>query len=201
MLIGILTRGLDMKFSFEVYNVSKKDAELKTTPTASFPLPEVQISAYSITKVNANVKCPHSRFIKKHLCSNCSSVEDALAYSEARILFAPTVANGVLFGTSQKEVWKTIPILYEDAYLCQNKDGMKHYTCIMKNKQCKLDGENCYTWHHKRNGHMFYKETICIDTGYNLNSVSKKKSEVNNAMTSMFGEEWQSKFMQANDGN
>ena len=67
----------------------------------------------------------------------------------------------------------------------------------MKAKQCKLDGENCFTWHYTRNGHLFYKETICTDTEFNLNK-STKKGEVNNAMTSMFGEEWQSKFVTAN---
>merc|ERR1712212_1391666 len=201
MLIGTFMRGLDMEFSIKLNNLNKKDAELKTIPTAAFPLPEVQVPTYSITKEDPNLKCPHSRFIKKHLCSNCTSIEDALAYSEARVLFAPTGANGVLFGTSEKEAWTAIPIPYEDAYLCQNKDGMKHYTCIMKNKQCRLDGENCYTWHHTRNGHMFYKETICTDTGYNLNSAWTKKGDVNNAMTSMFGEEWQSKFVKAYDGN
>merc|ERR1712212_992234 len=199
MLIGTFMRGLDMEFSIKLNNLNKKDAELKTSPTAAFPLSEIQLPTYSITKENPNLKCPHSRFIKKHLCSNCSSVEDALAYSEARVLFAPTGTNGVLFGTSENAAWTPIPIPNEDAYLCQNKEGMRHYTCKMKTKQCKLDGENCFTWHYTTNGHLFYKETMCTDTGFNLNK-STKKGEVNNAMTSMFGEEWQSKFVKANVG-
>ena len=161
----------------------------------AYPLADVQVPASVNTKTDElPLNCPHNRFIEKHLCVNCTTVEDALAYSEARVKFAPTGTNGVLFGTSDKQAWDSVPIPNENYHLCQNKHGMNHYTCNMKTKKCRLDGSNCYSWHHTRNGHLFYKETICSDTGYNLNNVLAKNGEVNDAMSSTFGENWKIMF-------
>merc|ERR1712150_190924 len=83
------------------------DAEVPIKQDTKLPDSTIQNVA------DLNLTCPHSRFIKKHLCENCTNEQDALSYSEARVKFAPTGTNGVLFGSPEKEAWKFVPIANE----------------------------------------------------------------------------------------
>ena len=107
------------------------------------------------------LQCPHKRFIRKHLCPNCSSEQDALELSKKRIQFSPTGINGVLFGGEEEYLWEIVPNLLGKKNLCKNKYGLVHFTCNMKTNRCRKKGNHCYTWHHTENGHFFYDKTKC----------------------------------------
>lgn len=109
----------------------------------------------------SNIQCPHNMFVKKHLCENCSSEEDALEISKRRVKFSPTVVNGVIFGNEDDNFWETVRNLHGHKTLCKNKIGMMHYTCNLKANRCRRNGKNCFTLHDTENGHFYYQKTVC----------------------------------------
>ena len=108
-----------------------------------------------------NNRCPHNMFVRKHLCANCSSEEDALEISKRRVKFSPTVVNGVIFGNEDNNFWETVTNLHGHKTLCKNKVGMMHYTCNLKANRCRRNGKNCFTLHDTENGHFYYQKTVC----------------------------------------
>ena len=107
------------------------------------------------------VQCPHNLFVRKHLCANCSSEEDALEISKRRVKFSPTVVNGVIFGDKDDDNWEVVTNLHGFKTLCKNKIGMMHYTCNLNANRCRRNGKNCFTLHDTENGHFYYKKTVC----------------------------------------
>ena len=104
-------------------------------------------------------------------------------------------SNSVIVGSTETNAWEIVPIPNEEYFLCQNKLGMIHYTCKGKTKKCRLDGSQCFTWHHTRKGHIYFRETVCSDTGYNLGN-SVIRGQVYNIMSAINGEGWQTKYRQ-----
>ena len=111
-------------------------------------------------RYNVGIVCPHNLFVRKHLCTNCSSEKDALEISKRRVKFSPTVVNGVIFGNEDDNLWETVKLL-EGKTLCKNKIGMMHYTCNLKANRCRRNGKNCFTLHDTENGHFYYQKTVC----------------------------------------
>ena len=108
-----------------------------------------------------NNRCPHNMFVRKHLCANCSSEEDALKISKRRVNFSPTVVNGVIFGNEDDNLWETVTNLPGHKTLCKNKIGMMHYTCNLNANRCRRNGKNCFTLHDTENGHFYHRKTVC----------------------------------------
>ena len=106
-------------------------------------------------------QCPHKTYIFKHLCQNCSSEEDALAFSKERVSVYPTYINGVLFGSNNESDWEVVTSANGEKDLCKNKYGWMHFTCNLKTNRCRKNGMKCFTWHHISNGHFFYKKIKC----------------------------------------
>lgn len=111
---------------------------------------------------NDNFQCPHSLFVRKHLCANCSTEKDALEISKRRIEFSPTMVNGVIFGSKEDHHWETVTNLHGYKKLCKNKIGMVHFTCNLRANRCRRNGKNCFTLHDTENGHFLYQKTVCM---------------------------------------
>ena len=108
-----------------------------------------------------DTECPHSSFVRKHLCSNCSSESDALKVSIRRTEFSPTAINGVIFGERDHNLWEIVNDFHGHKTMCKNKQGMMHFTCNLSANRCQKNGKSCFTLHDAENGHFFYKKTIC----------------------------------------
>ena len=111
---------------------------------------------------NDNIQCPHSSFVRKHLCANCSTEKDALEISKRRTEFSPTMVNGVIFGSKEDHLWESVTNLHGYKTLCKNKIGMVHFTCNLRANRCRRNGKNCFTLHDTENGHFLYQKTVCM---------------------------------------
>lgn len=102
----------------------------------------------------ATPPCPHSTFMRKHVCKNCLNEEDALEFSIKRQEISYTNVNTVIFGDPEFE-------FDQETRLCRNRLGQKVMTCTISNEMCRMDGENCTTFHSTGNGHLYYRDTKC----------------------------------------
>ena len=116
----------------------------------------------SLRHPNDDIQCPHSLFVKKHLCANCSTESDALEISKRRLKFSPTMINGVLFGSKEDHLWEKVEDLHETKTFCKNKIGWMHFTCNVNANRCRRNGKNCFTLHDTENGHFYYEKTVCM---------------------------------------
>ena len=96
--------------------------------------------------------CPHPAFTRKHHCPHCQNEEDALEFSSPRS--HETGRNSVLAGTM-------INFQINDRGHCQNENLGVVYECNLQMGYCRLEGEQCTTYHHPGNGHMYYQRTKC----------------------------------------
>ena len=109
-----------------------------------------------------NAQCPHSMFVRKHLCTNCSNENDALEVARRRITFSPTMVNGVLFGSKEDHLWVKVRNLQESKTFCKNKIGWMHFTCNIDANRCRRNGKHCFTLHDTENGHFYHQKTVCV---------------------------------------
>ncbi len=101
--------------------------------------------------------CPHGRFISNHLCTYCTSLDDAADFSRYRP--RPTWKNTVFFGRPSFEV-KT--------YLrdrCGNIDPVQVAVCTKTDTSttysCTWMGQRCIGEHSISTGHLYYHDIKC----------------------------------------
>ncbi len=106
--------------------------------------------------------CPHERFLARHLCEDCRTLEDAANFCKFGL--SPTSRNTVFFGHPRYEV-KTYK-----SDRCGNIDGVKTAICRLTTEkdvtglskfECTFLGECCYAEHSTSSGHLFFHEIFC----------------------------------------
>ncbi len=107
--------------------------------------------------------CPQMRFLERHLCSTCRTLEDAADFT--RFLENPHHTNTIFFGEPPFEV-KTYK---KDR--CGNTVGVPVATCStipynqtykkLGNYFCRFEGKTCYGEHAISTGHLFFGEIRC----------------------------------------
>ena len=119
-------------------------------------------------------QCPHSEFIRKHLCKYCTNKEEALDFSiSARDV--TILENTVLTGSLMECDFQ----VNETNGHCQNSESRPVYQCKLREsitdrfsrsvsnffptdtsiRYCNLEGTRCRTYHNVGNGHMYYQCT------------------------------------------
>ncbi len=114
------------------------------------------LSLIDIDPVKSIPPCPHPRFLARHLCSHCTTLDDAEDFSRYRP--APSGRNTVFFGTPRFEVKTYI------ADRCGNIDPAKVAVCTSRDRRsysCTWLGQVCYGEHSIRSGHLFYNAIKC----------------------------------------
>jgi len=97
--------------------------------------------------------CPNSRFVAKHMCTDCHSEKDALEFSIKRNLKYPTSLNTVFVGNS------TFSLNHNGH--CVNTSPMMAFNCRTNLGSCVVKGNRCTGPHHAGNGHLYYNEITC----------------------------------------
>ena len=114
--------------------------------------------------VNTCTSCPHERFLSRHLCTACRTLDDAGNF--CRYMNSPGRTMTIFFGQPSFEL-KTYM-----KHRCGNIVGVPAAVCsiVAKDKTyiyvgkyyCKYLGKTCYGEHSSQNGHLFFKEIRCM---------------------------------------
>ncbi|QQP40290.1 Uncharacterized protein FKW44_014285 [Caligus rogercresseyi] len=106
--------------------------------------------------LNPDEDCPHEMFVNKHLCVDCNSIQEALAFSRRRQAYGGTNVNTVFFGSSQFESKQA-----HGESVCVNTTPLKAVKCTINTNHCFELGQNCHGEHAVSNGHLFYQAIRC----------------------------------------
>ena len=81
-----------------------------------------------------------------------------------RLRAGETAKNTVIIGQDLSSKFK---LMESNQKLCHNYIASVVFECNLQFKFCKIRGQKCTTYHRPGNGHMYYKDTRCIefDTG------------------------------------
>ncbi len=118
----------------------------------------IGITISVISRSAAVPPCPHPNFIDNHLCTSCSTLDDAANFSKYRP--RPSGRNTVFFGRPRFEV---------KSYMkdrCGNIDAVMVAVCTASGLDpteyiCHWLGSRCIGEHSITNGHLFYRDIKC----------------------------------------
>ncbi len=125
------------------------------------PADEINLPTAAITYKYC-VSCPHERFLTRHLCEDCDSLDDAADF--CKFMPNPPPRNTVFFAHPRFEV-KTYK-----GDRCGNIDGTKAVVCTQTSDidcaglpkyTCALLGDRCFAEHSLATGHLFFAEIYC----------------------------------------
>ncbi|XP_023323210.1 uncharacterized protein LOC111697420 [Eurytemora carolleeae] len=111
-----------------------------------------------LAKTQADV-CPHPRFIREHLCTGCSTTEEALAFSGSKPLNTvlavssdPDYNHDGMHARHQESVCTVNNARIDTVWQCRGDRG--YCNAIHQNVKCSFE-------HATNNGHFFYNQLIC----------------------------------------
>ncbi len=110
-----------------------------------------------IDRLEKCTSCPHPRFIERHICPYCDTLQEAATFT--RLIRGTSIRkNTVIFGTPNFEL---------KSYLkkrCGNIDAVPAAVCQKTEPgvfECEFIGQRCFCEHSTSNGHLYFHEIKC----------------------------------------